>query len=113
MEKGDEDTNQTEQPPPSLREEMSRLLESMDPQGLLNMGDREETTHPEGVDHTKSGDAHAAEHDISFTDNGSDAGSGSRQDGSKPDGSVTTTQEKTGSVRKRRKWRSALQISGL
>jgi hypothetical protein len=87
MEKGDTDTNKTEQPPPSLREEMSRLLESMDPQGLLNMGDREETTHPEGVDHTKSGDVHAAEHDISFTDNGSDAGSGSRQDGSRPDGS--------------------------
>ncbi len=87
MEKGDKDTNQTEQPPPSLREEMSRLLESMDPQGLLNMGDREETTHPEGVDHTKSGDVHAAEHDISFTDNGSDAGSGSGQDGSKLDGS--------------------------
>jgi hypothetical protein len=59
----------------------------MDPQGLLNMGDREETSHPEGVDHTKSGDAHAAEHDISLTDNGSDAGSGSGQDGSKPDGS--------------------------
>ncbi len=59
----------------------------MDPQGLLNMGEREETTHPEGVDHMKSGDAHAAEHDISLTDNGSDAESGSGQDGSKPDGS--------------------------
>ncbi len=59
----------------------------MDPQGLLNIGEREESTHPEGVDLTKSGDVHAAEHDISLTNNGSDAGSGSRQDGSRPDGS--------------------------
>ncbi len=81
------DTNPTEQPPPSLREEMSRLLESMDPQGLLNMGDREETTNTKGVDLTKSGDVHAAKHDISFTDNGSDAGSEFRRDGSRPDGS--------------------------
>ena len=87
MEKGDLDTNPTEQPPPSLREEMNRLLESMDPQGLLNIGDRDETTHHEGVDLTKGGDAHADEHDISLTDNGSDAESGSGQDGSKPDGS--------------------------
>jgi hypothetical protein len=92
MEKGEySDTNKTEQLPPSLREEMSKLLESMDPQGLLNIGDQEETTHPDGVDHTKSGDVHTAEHDVSLADNGSDhgsdAGSGSRQDGSRPDGS--------------------------
>jgi hypothetical protein len=30
------DTNPTEMPPPSLGEAMSKLLESMDPQGLLN-----------------------------------------------------------------------------
>ncbi len=92
MEKGEDlDTNKTEQLRPSLREEMSKLLERMDPQGLLNVGEQEEPTHPDGVDHTKSGDVHAAEHDVSLTDNGSDhgsdAGSGSRKDGSRPDGS--------------------------
>jgi hypothetical protein len=72
------DTNKMEQSRPSLGEEMNKLLASMDPQGLLNMAETEENTENTtntGVDPTKSGDAHAAAHDVSLTDNGSDSGS--------------------------------------
>ncbi len=72
------DTNKMEQPRPSLGEEMNKLLASMDPQGLLNMADTEEnTTNTTNtrVDLTKSGDAHAAAHDVSLSDNGSESGS--------------------------------------
>jgi hypothetical protein len=72
------DYNKMEQMRPSLGEEMNKLLVSMDPQGLLNMADRDETAMVSGVvDPTKSGDAHARAHDISLTDNGSKSGSGS------------------------------------
>jgi hypothetical protein len=68
-----------EQPRPSLGEEMNKLLASMDPQGLLNMTETEErmeeNTENTGVDPTKSGDAHAAAHEVSLTDNGSESGS--------------------------------------
>jgi hypothetical protein len=94
MESGDtSDTNKTQQPAPSLREEMSKLIESMDPQGLLNIGDQEDNRHSNsGVDPSKEGDAHRDEHEISLTDNGSDrgsaAGSGSEHDGSERAGSA-------------------------
>jgi hypothetical protein len=94
MESGDtSDTNKTQQPAPSLREEMSKLIESMDPQGLLNIGDQEDNRHSNsGVDLSKEGDAHRDEHEISLTDNGSDrgsaAGSGSEHDGSERAGSA-------------------------
>ncbi len=68
-----------------LGEEMNKLLASMDPQGLLNMADAEENTTSTGVDPTKSGDAHAAPHDVSLTDNGSESGS-----------SAGSTREKSG-----------------
>jgi hypothetical protein len=68
-----------EQSRPSLGEEMNKLLASMDPQGLLNMAETEEMTEENtentGVDQTKRGDAHAAAHEVSLTDNGSDSGS--------------------------------------
>jgi hypothetical protein len=56
---------------------MNKLLESMDPQGVLNMADTDETTMITGVDPTKSGDAHATAHDVSLTDNSSNSRSGS------------------------------------
>jgi hypothetical protein len=55
----DPETNPPETLPPSLGEAMSKLLESMDPQGLLNMADQEDSTGDIGIDNTKSGDAHA------------------------------------------------------
>jgi hypothetical protein len=68
-----------EQSRPSLGEEMNKLLASMDPQGLLNMTETEEKMEENmentGVDPTKSGDAHAAAHEVSLTDNGSESGS--------------------------------------
>ncbi len=78
------DTNKMEQPRPSLGEEMNKLLASMDPQGLLNMADTEENTANTGVDLTKSGDAHAAAHDVSLTDNGSESGSSAGSTRGKP-----------------------------
>jgi hypothetical protein len=79
------DNNKTEQSRPSLGEEMNKLLESMDPQGLLNMAETEEATGSAGVDPTKGGDAHADAHDVSLTDNGSESGS-----------SAGSSKEKTG-----------------
>jgi hypothetical protein len=55
---------------------MSKLLASIDPQGLLNEADQEESHTHTGVDPSKTGDAHAAAHEVSLTDNGSESGSG-------------------------------------
>jgi hypothetical protein len=76
MEKSEaSDNNKTEQSRPSLGEEMHKLLESMDPQGLLNMAETEDATASAGVDPTMGGDAHADTHNVSLTDNGSESGS--------------------------------------
>jgi hypothetical protein len=53
--------------PPSLGEAMSKLLKSMDPQGLLNMADQEDGAGDNGHDITKSGDAHAGAHAVSLS----------------------------------------------
>jgi hypothetical protein len=71
------ETDKKEQPRPSLGEEMSKLLASMDPQGLLNEADQEDSQTHTGVDPSKTGDAHAAAHEVSLTDSGSESGSGS------------------------------------
>ncbi len=65
---------------PSLGEEMTKLLASMDPQGLLNVADQEESHSHAGVDPSKAGDVHAEAHEISLTDGGSESGSGSGKD---------------------------------
>ncbi len=64
---------------------MHKLLESMDPQGLLNMAETEDATASAGVDPTMGGDAHADTHNVSLTDNGSESSS-----------SACSTREKTG-----------------
>jgi hypothetical protein len=87
MEKGEvSDTNKTELSHSPIGEEMNKLIESMDPQGLLNMGDQDEGQQTSGVDLTRGGDAHAAEHEVSLTDNGSECG-GEARSGSGPGGS--------------------------
>jgi len=53
---------------PSLGEEMTKLLASMDPQGLLNVADQEESHSHAGVDPSKAGDVHAEAHEISLTE---------------------------------------------
>ena len=74
------ETDKKELSRPSLGEEMSKLLASMDPQGLLNVADQEESHSHAGVDPSKAGDAHAESHEVSLTDGGSDSGSGSEKD---------------------------------
>jgi hypothetical protein len=78
------ETNKKEQLRPSLGEEMSKLLASMDPQGLLNEADQDDSHIHTGVDPSKTGDGHTAAHEVSLTDNGSESGSGS---GTEKDGS--------------------------
>jgi hypothetical protein len=74
----DPETNPPETPP-SHGEAMSKLLKSMDPQGLLNMADQEDGAGDNGNDITKSGDAHAGAHAVSLShDDSSEAGTGSR-----------------------------------
>ncbi len=65
---------------PYLGEEMTKLLASMEPQGLLNVADQEESHNHAGVDPSKAGDVHAEAHEISLTDGGSESGSGSGKD---------------------------------
>ncbi len=65
---------------PSLGEEMSKLLASMDPQGLLNVADQEESHSHTGVDPSKAGDVHAEAHEVSLSDGGSESRSGSKKD---------------------------------
>jgi hypothetical protein len=65
------ETDKKELPRPSLGEEMSKLLASMDPQGLLNVVEQEESHIQSGVDPSKAGDAHAEAHEVSLTDGGS------------------------------------------
>jgi hypothetical protein len=52
------DTSPPEMPQPPLGEAMSKLLESMDPQGLLNEADQEDGPTDDGVDHSKKGYEH-------------------------------------------------------
>jgi hypothetical protein len=63
------ETNTPETMQSSLGEVMSKLLESMDPQGLLNMADTEEaatdTAADNGNDITTGGNAHAGAHNVS------------------------------------------------
>ncbi len=62
------ETNKMEQSRPSLGEEMSKLLASMDPQGFLNEPDQDDSQLNGGIDQTKIGDAHAAAHKVSLMD---------------------------------------------
>ncbi len=78
------DTNPQEMPPPSLGEAMSKLLESMDPQGLLNEAYQEDGPTDDGVDHNKKGDEHAGQHVVSLSHSGSDSGSGSGDESGEP-----------------------------
>jgi hypothetical protein len=57
----------------------------MDPQGLLNEADQEESHTHSGVDPSKAGDAHAAAHEVSLTDGGSDSGSEKDEPGREPE----------------------------
>jgi hypothetical protein len=78
------DTNPTEMPPPSLGEAMSKLLESMDPQGLLNEAYQEDGPTDDGVDQNKKGDEHAGQHVVSLSHSGSESGSGTGDESSDP-----------------------------
>jgi hypothetical protein len=78
------DTNLTEMPPPSLGEAMSKLLESMDPQGLLNEAYQEDGPTDDGVDQNKRGDEHAGQHVVSLSHSGSESGSGTEDESGEP-----------------------------
>ncbi len=78
------DTNPPEMPPPSLGEAMSKLLESIDPQGLLNEAYQEDGPTDDGVDRNKKGDEHAGQHVVSLSHSGSDSGSGSGDESGEP-----------------------------
>jgi hypothetical protein len=76
------ETKPPETMPSSLGEVMSKLLESMDPQGLLNMADTEDaatdTAAHNGNNITTGGDAHAGAHNISPSHaDSSESGTGS------------------------------------
>jgi len=63
---------------------MSKLLKSMDPQGLLNEAYQEDGPTDDGVDQSKRGDEHAGQHVVSLSHSGSDSESGTGEESGEP-----------------------------